>query len=162
MEIIAVKTFEDFQNVEKLAKEIWEEHYIPIIGEAQVDYMLKKFQAAAVMQGQLNKGYEYFLVQEENINIGYFAFRVSHPELFLSKIYLLKEMRGLGIGKAMMKFIEDEAYDRGLNQLRLTVNKYNQNSIRAYGQLGFIQSRELVQDIGESFVMDDFEFIKKL
>ena len=29
-----------------LADEIWREHYTPIIGEAQVDYMLKKFQSA--------------------------------------------------------------------------------------------------------------------
>ena len=37
------------------------------------------------------------------------------------------------------------------------VNKYNKNTILAYQKLGFIQKRELVIDIGNGFVMDDFE-----
>jgi diphthamide synthase (EF-2-diphthine--ammonia ligase) len=32
--------------VESLAKEIWIEHYTPIIGRPQVDYMLENFQSS--------------------------------------------------------------------------------------------------------------------
>lgn len=32
-------------QLEKLAKEIWNQHFVPIIGQDQVDYMLNKFQS---------------------------------------------------------------------------------------------------------------------
>ncbi len=46
-----------------LAHEIWYEYYVPLIGRAQVDYMVARFQNAAAMQAQIDQGYEYFLVQ---------------------------------------------------------------------------------------------------
>jgi len=162
MEITPVLQADDFKKVEALATVIWKEHYTPIIGRAQVEYMLANFQSAAAMQSQIEDGYEYYLVQSEDKPIGYLAFKIEDHELFLSKIYLLKENRGRGHGRTMMAFVEEVAHQRGARQLRLTVNKYNHGSIKAYQQLGFTKTRELVQDIGHGYVMDDFEFIKSL
>ena len=40
--------------------------------------------------------------------------------------------------------------------IRLTVNKYNKNSIAAYRKWGFKIIDSVVTDIGSGFVMDDF------
>lgn len=155
--IFQVKEKEDFPQIETLAREIWEEHYTPIIGVAQVDYMLEKFQSAKAMEGQVEEGYEYFMILEEGRLVGYLAFKEEADGLFLSKVYVHSSVRGRGLGKAAIEFVKTEAQNRGLSQIRLTVNKYNHYSIAAYLKMGFEKTRELVMDIGEGYVMDDYE-----
>ena len=44
----------------------------------------------------------------------------------------------------------------GLNKIRLTVNKYNANTIKAYKKWGLNTVESTVTDIGDGFVMDDY------
>ncbi len=162
MKMVKVKGSNDLDNIETLAREIWEEHYTPIIGEAQVAYMLDKFQSAAAMQKQLKEGYEYFMISDGETMVGYLAFIEEPQGLFLSKVYVHSSARGKGLGKAAIEFVKAEAQNRGLSKIRLTVNKYNHNSITAYLKMGFEKTRELVMDIGEGYVMDDYEMVLRV
>lgn len=145
-----------------LAREIWYEHYVPLIGRAQVDYMVGKFQSAAAMREQVRAGYEYFLVRADRAPIGYAAIREEPAgQLFISKLYLLGERRGAGTGRAIMTFIEEWARERGLDRVWLTVNKGNP-AVKAYERLGFRIAEAIVVDIGGGFVMDDFRMEKAL
>ncbi len=144
-------------EIEKLAIEIWQEHYTPIIGAAQVSYMLDKFQSLAAMDRQIKEeGYLYYAIYLNNNLVGYFAVQPRTESLFLSKLYVASSMRGQGIAKLAMNFIKDLATSRNLEQIELTVNKYNKDSIAAYKKMGFITVKEAVFDIGEGFVMDDY------
>jgi len=51
--IRSVENDQDIDNVAILANQIWTEHYVPIIGEEQVDYMLYKFQSAETVTKSL-------------------------------------------------------------------------------------------------------------
>ncbi|MEQ8240696.1 MAG: GNAT family N-acetyltransferase [Cyclobacteriaceae bacterium] len=82
--------------------------------------------------------------------------------LFLSKIYVLKEYRGKGIGKAGMSFVQAQSEKLGFHSITLTVNKYNTTSIVAYERLGFQKVESIVVDIGEGFVMDDYVMKKQI
>lgn len=159
MKVQAATDLYQLKQIEALAREIWEEHYTPIIGANQVAYMLDKFQSAEAMQAQLEEGYEYYSLFEGGQLIGYLAFKEEAIGLFLSKIYIHSAQRGKGLGRAAMNFVKAEVEKRGIAQIRLTVNKYNHNSIATYLRLGFIKTRELVMDIGEGYVMDDYEMI---
>ena len=159
MSIKQSQTLEDLLQIETLAREIWEEHYTPIIGAKQVAYMLDKFQSVAAMQKQVEEGFEYFRIKEDEELIGYLAFKEERDGLFLSKVYVHSSARGKGFGKAAIEFVESEVKNRGLRQIRLTVNKYNHNTIAAYLKMGFEKTRELVMDIGEGYVMDDYEMV---
>ncbi|MGH8176963.1 MAG: GNAT family N-acetyltransferase [Steroidobacter sp.] len=158
-----VHTDAQISTVAELAWEIWNEFYVPIIGQMQVDYMVSKFQSAAAITTQIRDGYEYFLVQRQNHHLGYCAVLVKPQEgaLFISKFYLHGGARGSGTGRICMEFIEQLARQRGLTLLWLTVNKGNP-SVNAYQRLGFCVAAELVMDIGEGFVMDDFRMEKRL
>ena len=46
-EMLDVRTPADVNSVAALARVIWNQHYVPIIGQAQTDYMLAKFQSAS-------------------------------------------------------------------------------------------------------------------
>ena len=60
MEIIPVKE-EEIPVLAKLAAEIWREHYTPLLGPAQVAYMVDKFQSEAAIRRQLEQEhYRYY------------------------------------------------------------------------------------------------------
>ncbi|HKE93502.1 MAG TPA: GNAT family N-acetyltransferase, partial [Povalibacter sp.] len=143
-------------------REIWYEYYVRLIGRAQVDYMVAKFQSAEAMLEQVRTGYEYFLVRQENVPIGYTSVQVqSDGVMFISKLYLLEACRGAGTGRRVMAFIEELARKRGIERLWLTVNKGNP-AVKAYERLGFQIVAAIVMDIGGGFVMDDFRMEKAL
>lgn len=159
---------EQIAAVAALAREIWSEYYVPLIGPAQVDYMIGKFQSAAAIREQIGQGYEYFLVRRAEqgggpgADIGYCAVQEQPGSLmFLSKLYLHHAARGSGTGRRCMEFIEGLAGRRGLATVWLTVNKGNP-TVHAYLRLGFRIAAELVMDIGSGFVMDDYRMEKAL
>jgi len=152
----AAASAEELLQIEEMAKVIWYEHYTPIIGVEQVAYMLDKFQSIASMSEQIKSGYQYFLIKQTKIPVGYLSFIKRDKELFLSKVYILKELRGHGIGKRAFEFIETKAKEIHCNKIGLTVNRNNFNSIKAYEKAGFQSTGELIQDIGHGYVMDDY------
>lgn len=165
IEIVEVKAANEIDVVVELANRIWNEYYTPIIGKEQVDYMLSKFQSREAMQKQIEeKGYRYFLSLYGGKHAGYFAIQPDDEKasMFLSKLYVVKEFRGRGIGRASVSHVEDICKNSGLDSIWLTVNKYNEDSIKAYKKLGFVIVEAVVQDIGNGFVMDDYIMEKKV
>ena len=154
-----VSRTDDISKLAHMAKEIWEEHYTPIIGKDQVNYMVEKFQSESAIIQQIKDDYIYFIITRNKQHIGYLCFIKKNKinSLFLSKIYLKKPFRRMGCGRKMIQFVIQQASKLKCQSITLTVNKYNKNTILAYQKLGFIQKRELVIDIGNGFVMDDFE-----
>lgn len=155
-----ISTDNQIEIVEALAREIWTEHYIPIIGKEQVDYMLDRFQSKQAISDQIGAGVLYFLMKEYNEFIGYIAVQPKGVELFLSKIYVKSSRRAKGYGKKAVQFAERLASERGLRKIVLTVNKSNVIAIKAYEKFGFRNVGSLIQDIGNGFVMDDFKMEK--
>lgn len=146
-----------------LAGEIWREHYTPIIGAEQVEYMLTKFQSAEQIASDINEnGYVYFTAKcEENDSneeiIGYCAVIPREDCLFLSKMYVKREYRGIGIARRFMNEVHSLCRaEYGFSKIRLTVNKHNSRSIAAYKRMGFETVDSVITEIGGGFIMDDY------
>jgi len=136
-----VSTSKEIDEVVKIAHEIWREHYPPIIGNEQVEYMLENFHSKDAITVELKQyNYAYYLIKNNNGVIGYIGIQLKGDDLFLSKIYIRSSERGNGIGKASMNFIKDLALENNMNRISLTVNKNNAGSIAAYYRLGFIKT----------------------
>ena len=142
-------------QVEALAHAIWPSHYVPIIGEAQVDYMLAKLQSAPAILFQIGEGQRYFLLQKTDRNIGYLAFQPLDGSFYLSKLYLLPGERGKGAAYQALEFLKGQARTLGLTRIFLRVHKRNP-SVAIYEKLGFRITGPLVTEIGEGFIMDDY------
>jgi hypothetical protein len=56
-----VTATEQTRQVAELARDIWTEHYVPIIGRDQVDYMLDRFQSSDAIARQIESGCKYYL-----------------------------------------------------------------------------------------------------
>lgn len=162
IQIQKAETSKDVIAIANLGFVIWQEHYTSIIGEEQVKYMLNKFQTAEAIKDQINKGYDYFIIKNDQSPIGYFACENQKRSLFLSKIYILKDFRGKGIGKRCLNFIIQKGVESGLPYISLSVNKYNENSIQFYIKYGFKKVDAQIKDIGDGYVMDDFIMEKKI
>lgn len=164
MKIINVNGPRLIIEVEALAKTIWREHYTPIIGVKQVDYMLEQMQSRAAISLQIEQeGYKYYLLTDTGgQRIGYVGVEPKPTEFFLSKLYITAAQRGHGFGRRAVEFVESQAQDKGLSKVALIVNKRNTGSIAAYKKLGFVITGSVVTDVGEGFFMDDYRMEKKI
>jgi diamine N-acetyltransferase len=159
-----MKNTSQIKIIEDIANKIWTDHYVPIVGKNQVEYMLSKFQSAEAIKRQIDEGYRYFLILLYEKPAGYFSVlpKASEKSMFLSKLYIEKELRGRGIAKTSVSYIEEMCKKAGLGVLWLTVNKNNTDSIKAYEKMGFFNAEAIVQDIGGGFVMDDYLMRKRI
>lgn len=155
--IYPAKTDSEIHEIAILANEIWHQHFIPIIGEAQVDYMLEKFQSYPAIKSQIETdGYEYFQIYSGHTMVGYTGVHQEDGALFLSKLYIKKEFRGQHLATKTLEYLIGLCNERELKKIWLTCNKYNANTLAVYDHLGFSITDEQVADIGNGFVMDDY------
>lgn len=152
----------DIKGTVALAAIIWKEHFTPLIGAAQVEYMLDKFQSEKAIKQQIENGYLYFALTLGEKQIGYTGLRLDTDCLFLSKLYIQKEYRGKGFSRLMIAEAEKIAKQNGKPIIRLTCNRHNAGSLAVYKKAGFQIVREEKTDIGNGFVMDDYIFEKKV
>ena len=162
MEIIRAESTDDVDLIAALADTIWREHYTPIIGKGQVDYMMERFQSPEAIANQIANGQTYEILVHQEQAIGYIAYEPREKDLFLSKYYVQKSERGKGFGKLAMLHIINCAKSLNCKQITLTVNKDNTHSIAAYKKMGFQITGPIFQDIGNGFVMDDFKMALSL
>jgi ribosomal protein S18 acetylase RimI-like enzyme len=153
---------QDAAMLEALAHEIWIPHYAPIIGIAQVDYMLKQFQSEDAIRHDIESGYVYDIAIINGDACGYSSARNDGDTSFLSKLYVREDCRGRGIARMLFAHAADRARQIGAKHIRLTCNKNNAGSLAAYARLGFAVTDECVTSIGGGFMMDDYILEAKL
>lgn len=148
------KKVNDIKELASLASSIWNEYWTCILTPEQIDYMVENFQSEKAIKNQIeNENYTYYFIIKDGAKAGYFGISDKKEYLFLSKLYIKKEYRHQGLGKKAFEKIKELANDK---PIRLTVNKYNTNTINAYKKWGFEIIDAVVTDIGSGFVMDDY------
>jgi ribosomal protein S18 acetylase RimI-like enzyme len=157
-EFISVKLSdeENIQALSKLAAAVVKEHYDPIIGAEQNDYMIERFQSVEALKNQIENGHSLFIISNDGKYIGYVAFYPKKGKLYLDKFYIQKDERKNGYGRKAMDFVKKSAVDMGYDAVFLNVNKYNTNSIEIYKHFGFEVVRAEKNPIGCGYYMDDF------
>jgi ribosomal protein S18 acetylase RimI-like enzyme len=156
IEFIIVDSPAEISRAAKMAETIWTAHYLPIIGPAQVKYMLENFQSEKAIGKQIKEGARYFIISVGARDAGYIAIKPGDNSMYVSKLYISADDRGKGYGRAAIGFIRDISAAKGLHSMTLNVNRNNSASIEAYKKMGFRVIKEVVNDIGSGFVMDDY------
>lgn len=153
---VRVETGQQINEVVHLAETIWHEHFTPIIGTDQVNYMLDKFQSAPALKQQLKDGYEYYQLFDNGQFCGYCGVHPENGKLLLSKLYIKREFRGRHLASKAFHFLTKLCKERGLVSIWLTCNKQNHDSLAVYRHLGFKTVDTQAADIGCGYVMDDY------
>lgn len=156
LEIIKTAGDDDIKAVADLASIIWHEHFVTILSNEQIDYMVEKFQSFPAIKDQIINGYEYYQLRLDGALVGYTGVHEEDGSLFLSKLYVRKECRGHGVSSKAFEYLKEICGKRGLKRIWLTCNKYNEHTLKVYDHFGFenIESKET--DIGNGFIMDDY------
>ena len=153
-------TAADLPLISALAERIWHEHYTPIIGEKQVQYMLEKMYSEKSLREQMNEGQQFFLAYEGEHALGYVALSTKDGnEFFMHKFYLEVQQQGRGFGKQI--FAELLSRFPNLQTMRLQVNRLNYKSINFYFRVGFTIEEAKNFDIGDGYSMDDYVMLYK-
>lgn len=148
-------------EMSKMAAEIVREHFDPLIGKEQNDYMISLFQTPEAIFSQLQKGYQYWFVCLDHAKIGFLAYYEKPHAMYLSKFYLYASFRGHGYARAMLDYVILKAEEAGYDAIELNVNRDN-DAVNVYKTMGFEVIREEKNDIGSGFYMDDYVMRKRI
>ena len=150
----------DIPQIHALAVRIWNAHYPAIIGQQQVDYMLGKMYSLQALAQQMTEGQKFYLVKEKNELIGYVAItEQGEKAYFLNKFYVESQKQSKGIGSRLLQLLLERYPNWEI--LRLTVNRQNYTAINFYFKNGFLIEKVIDMPIGEGYIMDDFQMIKR-
>lgn len=147
---------DDAAEIAKLAEEIWTEYFPTIIDREEAVYILNKIQSEDSIREQMNDGYLYSFIEVDGKRIGYICIRPEDDALLMSKLYVIKDFRGKGIGSRMLDEILNKGREMNVSKTYLRVNRNNALAMRAYKAKGFVIVKEEKLDLGNGFYMDDY------
>lgn len=147
-----------------VARRAWHAHYPGIISVEQIDYMLERgYNRRVILEEMEQQGISWLAIRDGETMIGFISVGpYGEDTMKLHKLYLLPEYHGRGIGAAALSRVEQIGRTAIARQLVLNVNKHNPKAIRAYERAGWRISAEVVNDIGNGFVMDDYVMTKPI
>jgi diamine N-acetyltransferase len=148
---------DDIPVIRQLAHDIWWHCYRGMIPDEQIAFMLDWMYAPEVLQESLRTGTHWLIPELAGQPIGFISWslRPNTRTVHLQKLYLHHAHHGRGIGQFLLAHVRESARAVGAERVELRVNRRNLPAIRAYQRAGFVQLRDLCEDIGNGFVMDD-------
>jgi diamine N-acetyltransferase len=152
----------DIELIRELCFKVWPQTYSHIISAGQIEYMLHLMYSPNALQKQMTEGAIFIILYDEEMPVGFASYQQLASQLFkLHKLYVLPQMQGKGAGAFIIQFIENEIASTVEVVLQLQVNKYNRAK-NFYEKLGFAVAEEIVFDIGNGYVMDDYIMQKNI
>lgn len=146
----------DIPVIQQIAEKAWRPTYSHILTEEQSLYMLDMMYSTDTLQKQIKSSIEFYLAIRDQQPLGYFSFEITEPKrMKLHKIYLDPEQKSKGTGSLIIEYVIQHALKAGVEKIELNVNKFN-SAVQFYEKLGFFRAKEMVLDIGNGYVMDDY------
>ena len=152
----------DIRTISVLAKSILHEFYGPQMPKHHIDYFLDEFQSIEAIVDQLKGSWRYFLIEINDIPIGYMGINIAGDKMILSKLYVLANQRNMGAGKAAMELVEKIAKENGTKSLELHVNQLNDRAIKFYENYGFKILKDITTTYDSGHTEHDYIMAKTL
>lgn len=158
LEIVST-TVKDIPTIQELSSIIWPVTFAEILSQEQIEYMMNMMYSTESLTKQIEEEqHNYVLVKYGNEYLGYLSYQLHIKNSYttkIHKIYVLPNLQGKGVGKALIDFAVQEAKKYGDQFLTLNVNRYNK-ALGFYEHLGFSISRVENIEIGKGFLMEDY------
>ena len=104
----------------------------------------------------VEKAAEVVFAEEDGVVIGFalffhnFSTFVGRKGLYLEDLFIIPEKRGLGYGKAILKYLANIAMERNCGRMELICIDWNQSALKVYRSIGAIPMDEwTVQRLSE-------------
>ena len=155
----------DNYAIRQLAIETWYLHYPGLITIKQIEYMLdQRYALREIDQLIASPTCTWFKIETEQIMLGFGHFEedAAMRSIKVDKLYIHPKNQGQGYGSTLMRFAEAHYGKLGFGRMWLQVNKGNETAIKFYQEAGYKKEKEVIIDIGQGFIMDDFIMSKIL
>ena len=160
---IRVALATDALLISELANKIWWQAYSSILSNEQITVMLTEMYDPEILSTQINKGILFYIAEYKGKACGFISAtpKDNHLQIYrIEKLYILKEAQGLGVGKQLIKHIEELASKRGFSTIELNVNR-NNPAVKFYEKQGFNIIKEI--DIPyHHFTLNDYIMQKSI
>ena len=156
---------DDADALAEMSRDIWRRHYLPgILSEAELNFFWDRAYRPAHLVRHMQAGgrYEWITVDKEKVGFLAYAVEADAVRLHLSKLYLLPEFHGRGIGRQALRRVQDFAHRQDLREIYLYVFRGNEQAIRAYLRAGFVISGTEITECGHGFRYDDYVMVYEL
>jgi ribosomal protein S18 acetylase RimI-like enzyme len=149
---------DELEIAAEIAAATWPSAYKDVISSEQIQYMLAKMYDLETLKQQKNAGHSFFVAIENDQHVGFIAVQPKHPiaeQLKIHKLYIHPSFQGHGVGKVLFSKALEVARENQLTRIVLNVNKRNK-AVDFYKHIGFVIDQEVILEIGNGYVMDDF------
>lgn len=161
--IITKASVDDIPYIQHIAHVTWPLVYGPIVGEAQLAYMLNLIYSTSSLERQMEDGSTFLLAKELNEPIAFAAYFLKSQNIYkLDKLYALPNQQGKGLGKMLISYIIEKIRPLGATALHLNVNRWNTKAQSFYEHLNFKIIEQQDIPIGEGYFMNDYVMELKL
>jgi diamine N-acetyltransferase len=138
---------DELERVRELALMIWPKCYRNIIPPDRIDGMLATlYSLDALDQEMIVDGHVFWLARVGSFDVGYASALQTGERLWLKKLYVMNDYRGLSIGRLFME--EALAAFPSTQQFALNVNHDNTPAINYYLKNGFMVEAKLAVKMG--------------
>lgn len=141
---------EDIALIAELAHRIWPAAYQDILTGEQVTNMLMRIYSTENLRKEMAEGHRFWIVSDNSREIAFASGYRDSDIVWIKKIYVHPENKGLGLGRMLIETIEQSFAP--VREVRLLVNPNNEPAKAFYRHIGFSEiGRKPVQ-------MGDFQF----
>lgn len=155
----------DFKAIRAIAKTVWPVTYSTILSKEQLEYMFEMMYSISSLQEQETlKNHQFIIAYENEVPLGFASYEFNCEKMEktkIHKIYILPNLQGKGIGRALVDYISNEALKQSNRAVFLNVNRYN-IAKNFYEKMGFKIVREEDIDIGNNYLMEDYVMEKSI
>jgi RimJ/RimL family protein N-acetyltransferase len=150
---------DEMERLADMALDIWHRHYSPdILSLPEIDYLWQRTYRPETLRDQVQAGSVFQWIEHNETAVGFLSYR-HEPELnrlWLSKLYVLPEYHGHGVGGCALAEVKRAAIALGVRDIRLYVFRKNERAVRAYRRAGYEVVYEDYSDAGCGFFYDDY------
>lgn len=159
LEIIEANS-DDYNLLNKLAKQVWEPTYGKLLSSQQLEYMFEMMYSVENIRKQIEEEKNvFFIAYSEGTPVGYASVGKYANSIYkLHKLYIVPEMQKTGVGYFLLQkvVLHVLSKEEGNPKLRLNVNRENTKAQSFYFRQGFEIIEEGDFEIGNGFYMKDF------
>ena len=154
---------DDINIIGWLAQQVWPVAYKDILSKDELEYMLQLIYSPDSLKQQMQMNHQFLIAEFEHEPVGFASYSpLTEPGIFkLHKLYVLPELHGKGLGKALLDSVTGEVVSLKANTLRLNMNRQNKARV-FYERNGFTIVGEEDVDIGNNYYMKDYVMEKTL
>ena len=156
----------DIETIIEIAHQTWPSTYSDILSTDQINFMVDLMYNGKTLLSQMNNEIHFFLIVDDELPFGFTSYEImgkecDKPYAKVHKLYVLPSHQGKKGGKLLLDHISKEMVSKNVFSMQLNVNKFNK-SVAFYQHYGFYIAKEMILDIGQGYVMDDFVMEKVL